>query len=124
MDDAIAYAKGDGSDERGLGGASYAGQVISVYDADSNSVDLYVIDADRSLKGFGSASVDIDVDNVSIENRDGKIGINNFGKQYYAYDETGDLYTLVEGFKEGLEARVVEGENGLEIAWYEPSTRM
>ena len=124
MDDAIAYAKGDGSDERGLGGASYAGQVISVYDADSNSVDLYVIDADRSLKGFGSASVDIDVDNVSIENRDGKIGINNFGKQYYAYDETGDLYTLVEGFKEGLAARVVEGENGLEIAWYEPSTRM
>ena len=34
-EDALEYAKGTGSDERGLGGTSYVGQVIAVYENDT-----------------------------------------------------------------------------------------
>lgn len=45
--DAKAYAKGDGSDERALGGTSYVGQIISVLDEDE--VAAYVITKARGL---------------------------------------------------------------------------
>lgn len=51
--DATAYARGDGSDERELGGASYVGQIISVYEAAEGetpaSVNAYIITTDRGL---------------------------------------------------------------------------
>ena len=126
--DAEAYARGDKTDERGLGGASYVGQPVSVYDADSNTVNLYIIEADRSLKEVGSAPLG---DNASIEIVDGRVQLKDFGVSYYAYvpatvdAETGEQipssYKLTEGFKEGLEPRVrLEGEDYI-IAWYEPS---
>lgn len=126
--DAEAYARGDKTDERGLGGASYVGQPVSVYDADSNTVNLYIIEADRSLKEVGSAPLG---DNASIEIVDGRVQLKDFGVSYYAYvpatvdAETGEQipssYKLTEGFKEGLEPRVrLEGEDYV-IAWYEPS---
>ena len=52
--DAEAYARGDKTDARELGGSSYVGQPISIYDADSNTVALYIIEADRTLKEVGS----------------------------------------------------------------------
>ena len=126
--DAEAYARGDKTDERGLGGASYVGQPVSVYDADSNTVNLYIIEADRSLKEVGSAPLR---DNASIEIVDGRVQLKDFGVSYYAYvpatvdAETGEQipssYKLTEGFKEGLEPRVrLEGEDYV-VAWYEPS---
>lgn len=126
--DAEAYARGDKTDERGLGGASYVGQPVSVYDADSNTVNLYIIEADRSLKEVGSAPLG---DNASIEIVDGRVQLKDFGVSYYAYvpatvdAETGEQipssYKLTEGFKEGLEPRVrLEGEDYV-VAWYEPS---
>lgn len=126
--DAEAYARGDKTDERGLGGASYVGQPVSVYDVDSNTVNLYIIEADRSLKEVGSAPLG---DNASIEIVDGRVQLKDFGVSYYAYvpatvdAETGEQipssYKLTEGFKEGLEPRVrLEGEDYI-IAWYEPS---
>lgn len=126
--DAEAYARGDKTDERGLGGSSYVGQPVSVYDADSNTVSLYIIEADRSLKEVGSAPLG---DNASIEIVDGRVQIKDFGVSYYAYIpastdiETGEAipssYKLTEGFKEGLEPRVcLDGEDYV-IAWYEPS---
>lgn len=129
-DDAVLYAKGDGSDARALGGASYVGQTISVFDADQNSVNRYIINIDRTLKAVGSASIG---DNLSIEVVDGVIQLRNYGKSYYKYipaerDEAGEIitpsdYELTEGFIAGLEPRVVlNSDKQFEIAWYEPST--
>ena len=127
--DAEAYAKGDESDARKVGGVSYVGQPVSVYDAENNSVALYIIDADRSLKEVGSAS--LAVDDSSIEIINDKVQLKNFGVNYYAYvpaerNEAGEItktseYVLTEGFKEGLEPRVHFENDVYSIAWYEPS---
>lgn len=126
--DAEAYARGDKSDERVLGGTSYVGQPVSVYDADSNTVSLYIIEADRSLKEVGSAPLG---DDASIEIIDGKVQLKDFGVKYYAYipaerNEAGEIvkaseYVLTEGFKAGLEPRVHFENDVYSIAWYEPS---
>lgn len=127
--DAEAYAKGDESDARKVGGVSYIGQPVSVYDADNNSVALYIIDADRSLKEVGSASLAADDSSIEIVND--KVQLKNFGVNYYAYvpaerNEAGEItkaseYVLTEGFKEGLEPRVHFENDVYSIAWYEPS---
>lgn len=116
-------------DERALGGTSYVGQPISVYDSANNSITLYVINSDRSLKAVGSAPLG---DNASIEIVDGKVQLKDFGLSYYAYvpaekNDAGEIvtpsgYTLTEGFKEGLEPRVRLEDGKYVIAWYEPST--
>lgn len=128
LTDALAYASGAANDERKLGGTSYVGQPISVYDVDTNSVTLYIINPDRSLKEVGSTPLG---DNLSVEIVDGKVQLKDFGVGYYAYspaetDDSGVVikeagYSYVEGFKAGLEPRVrLEGESFV-IAWYEPS---
>lgn len=68
--DAVAYAVGDGSDSRELGGTSYVGQPISVYDAEQNTVTLYLINTDRTLKEVGTVPVG---DGLTIEVVDGVI---------------------------------------------------
>lgn len=132
FEDAQLYATG-GADSRGLSGSSYAGQPVSVYDAETSTITLYVIDHDRSLKPVGAAPVG---DDVSIEIVDGKVQLKEFGTGYYAFvpavkDDEGNVttpsgYEYKEGFKAGLEARViekvVEGKTVYEIAWYEPSS--
>ena len=108
--------------------AAYVGQTLAVIDSANKNVVFYGIqDAEGTLKEVGSAPVG---DNLSIEIVDGKVQLKNFGKEYYAYvpavkDDEGNIteeskYVLTEGFKAGLEPRViVDGEN-LVIAWYEP----
>lgn len=60
--DAVAYAKGDSSDERELGGTRYIGQIISV--VENNEVKIYKILADSTLeevgagKGLGSVTAE------------------------------------------------------------------
>lgn len=110
--------------------AAYVGQTLAVIDSENKNVVFYGIqDAEGTLKEVGSAPVG---DNLSIEIVDGKVQLKNFGKEYYAYvpavkDEEGNIteeskYVLTEGFKAGLEPRViVDGEN-LVIAWYEPGS--
>lgn len=122
--DAVKYAAGAGDDERGLGGTSYVGQTISVYN--NGSVTLYIIEADRSLKEVGSAPAG---DNVSIEFTDGKLQVKGFGKGYYKYvpatsDEAEKYQFVADDFIAGLEPRVVTNSEGaLEIAWYQPSNK-
>ena len=121
-EDAVLYASGVANDERKLGGTSYVGQPISVYDANANAVTLYIINPDRSLQAVGSSSLG---DGVSIEIVDGKIQLKDFGIGYYAYvpatETEASKYVYTEGFKEGLEPRVrLDGEDFV-IAWYEPS---
>lgn len=127
-EDAVAYAKGDKTDSRKLGGSSYVGQTVSVYDEINKIVSLYIIETDRSLKEVGSTPLG---DNASIEIVDGQVQLKNFGIGYHAYtaavkNESGEIvepskYVYTEGFKEGLEPRVVKNEEKFEIAWYEPS---
>lgn len=122
--DAVKYAAGAGEDERGLGGTSYVGQTISVYN--DGSVTLYIIEADRSLKEVGSAPAG---DNVSIEFANGKLQVKGFGKGYYKYvpatsDEAEKYQFVADNFIAGLEPRVVTNSEGaLEIAWYQPSNK-
>lgn len=126
--DAEAYARGDKSDARELGGASYVGQPVSIYDVETNTVSLYIIEADRSLKAVGSAPLG---DDATIEIVDGKVQLKDFGLSYYAYtpaekDENNEItkpagYVLTEGFKAGLEPRVQFENEKYSIAWYEPS---
>lgn len=117
LEDAIAYASGSGSDERALGGTSYVGQPISVYDANSNSVSLYIIDTDRSLKEVGITTLE---DDITIENVDGKIQLKDFGVGYYSYNSDEKEYVYTEGFKEGLEPKVISIDGNLTFAWVEP----
>ena len=127
-EDAVLYASGTGDDSRKLSGSSYVGQPISVYDEETSSVTLYVIQADRALKEVGTAPIG---DNLSIEVIDNEIQLKNFGSGYYKYiaaekDENGEIktpstYEYTEGFIAGLEPRVVDKNGKLEIAWYEPS---
>lgn len=130
LEDAQFYASGAAVDERGLGGTSYVGQPISVYDNIANSITLYIIDVDRSLKAVGSASLG---DNTSIEIIEDKIQLKDFGTNYYAYipaikDESGNVieeskYEYTEGFIAGLEPRItIDIEGNLVLGWYEPST--
>lgn len=122
--DAVKYAAGAGDDERGLGGTSYVGQTISVYN--DGSVTLYIIEADKSLKEVGSAPAG---DNVSIEFANGKLQVKGFGKGYYKYvpatsDEAEKYQFVADNFIAGLEPRVVTNSEGaLEIAWYQPSNK-
>ena len=111
--------------------AAYVGQILAVIDTDNEKVVFYGIqDAAGSLKEVGSTPIG---DDLSVEIVDGAIQLKNFGKKYYAYvpavkdEETGEIieaskYVLTDGFKAGLEPRViVDGEN-LVIAWYEPGS--
>ena len=60
--DAVAYAKGDGTDKRKLGGSRIIGQIISV--VENNEVKIYKILADSTLeevgagKGLGSVTAE------------------------------------------------------------------
>ena len=99
--DAQNYAKGDGSDSRALGGTSYVGQVISVYENDV--VTVYKINADRSLGEVGKAT---NGDEKSIHLTDeGILALMGFD-------------TAIEN--QQLRVKVVGGEKQLE--WFSPDT--
>lgn len=75
-EDATAYAKGDGSDSRGLGRTAYIGQVISVYE--NGKVSVYKINEDRSLEGIGGGNSSLTsftvVNGKVVEATEDKIG--------------------------------------------------
>ena len=55
LKDAEKYISGLTTDERGLGATSYAGQIISVYDADTKQIRPYLVqillDAEGNISG-------------------------------------------------------------------------
>ena len=111
--------------------AAYVGQILAVIDTENNKVVFYgVQDTLGTLKEVGSTPVG---DELSVEIVDGVIQLKGFGTQYYAYvpavknPETGEIiepskYILKDGFKAGLEPRVIANEDKLVLAWYEPGT--
>ena len=110
--------------------AAYVGQILAVIDSEQNNVVFYGIqDAAGLLKEVGSVPVG---DDLSVEIVEGKVQVRGFGKEYYAYvpaekDAEGNIikaseYVLTEGFKAGLEPRVIAEGEDLVIAWYEPGS--
>lgn len=111
--------------------AAYVGQILAVIDTENNKVVFYgVQDTLGTLKEVGSTPVG---DELSVEIVNGVIQLKGFGTQYYAYipavknPETGEIiepskYVLTDGFKAGLEPRVIANEDKLVLAWYEPGT--
>lgn len=86
-EDAVAYAKGDGSDSRKLGKTAYIGQVISVYE--NGKVSVYKINEDRSLEGFGGGNSSL----TSFTVVDGKI-------TEATEDKVGQVIYITEGSTE------------------------
>lgn len=87
--DAVLYAKGDGSDSRGLGKTSYIGQILSVYE--SGEVKVYVIKEDRSLDAVGAGAGSMAIEKLTIV--DGKITEatdKNIGQVIYVTNGEGD----------------------------------
>ena len=75
--DATAYALGDGSDERGLGGTSYVGQIISVYEAATEdgaaaAANAYIITPARGLLKLAATTASGDV-TADIADLQGKV---------------------------------------------------
>ena len=76
----------------------------------------------------------VKVDEASIESVNGQLQLKDFGTGYFAYvpavkdEQTGEIktpstYEYTEGFKTGLEIRVVPtSDNKWALAWYEPGT--
>lgn len=75
LNDATKYATGDGSDERKLGGTSYVGQIISVYEAGEDGasavVNAYIITPARGLMKLAAttASGDIAADVADLQGK-------------------------------------------------------
>ena len=99
--DAVAYAKGDGSDSRAIGGTSYVGQVITVFENDV--VTVYKINADRTLGEVGKATSG---DEKSIHLTDEGI------LALYGFDTATD----------GQMLRMKVTEEGRSIEWYTPDS--
>lgn len=98
-DDAVAYAKGDGSDSRQIGGTSYVGQIITVFADDV--VTVYKINADRTLGEVGKAT---NGDEKSIHLTDEGI------LALYGFDAA----------TEGQQMRVKVIDGAKQIEWYTP----
>lgn len=100
-----------------------------VQNANGNWESKSLEDVAGLLKEVGSTPVG---DDLSIEIVEGKVQVRGFGKEYYAYvpaekDAEGNIvkaseYVLTEGFKAGLEPRVIAEGEDLVIAWYEPGS--
>lgn len=97
--DAILYAKGDGTDARGLGGTSFVGQVISVFE--NNKVTVYKINANRTLGEVGTVTA-ADEKSIHLSN-DGILALMG-------------LDTATEN--QQLRVKVVDGQK--QIEWFTP----
>lgn len=79
--DAVAYAKGDGTDKRNLGGSRIIGQILSVVENDE--VKIYKILADSTLEEVGAGK---GLGSVTAENYTGALGLataDNIGQIIY-----------------------------------------
>ena len=100
-EDAVLYATG-GADSRGLSGSSYVGQSIAVFDATKNSVTLYVIQPNRSLKEVGSGSSS-DLETLIQDVKDLK---DNFGNVYSKTETDAAIAAAISG-TEHLSRKIV-----------------
>lgn len=101
----------------------YIGQMVTVFENDV--VTHYTIEPNKTLKEVGKS---IATDNKTIVMNNEVLSLKDFGVQYYAYvpatDEAEATYELTQGWKAGLQPRVVANTDGsgYSLAWYEPSS--
>lgn len=83
-EDAVAYAKGDGSDSRKLGKTVYLGQIISVVDKENASVKVYKVvyrkestekPYDLSLVGEGGGGNVVTENAITFDSKNGNVTI-------------------------------------------------
>lgn len=102
----------------------YVGQLLTVFE--NGVVTHYSIQADKTLKEVGKS---IATDDKTIVMNNEVLSLKDFGVQYYAYveateDGEEDSYVLTQGWKAGLQPRVIANTDGTgySLAWYEPSS--
>lgn len=101
----------------------YIGQILTVFENDV--VTHYTIEPDKTLKEVGKS---IATDDKTIVMSGEVLSLKDFGVQYYAYvpatDDADATYELTQGWKAGLQPRVVANTDGTgySLAWYEPSS--
>lgn len=108
-EDAVLYATG-GEDSRGLSGSSYVGQSIAVFDATKNSVTLYVIQPDRSLKEVGSGSSSEDLETLIQDVEDLK---DSFGNVYSKTQTDAAIAAAISGV-EHLSRKIVNSYDDID----------
>lgn len=108
-EDAVLYATG-GEDSRGLSGSSYVGQSIAVFDATKNSVTLYVIQPDRSLKEVGSGSSSEDLETLIQDVEDLK---DSFGNVYSKAQTDAAIAAAISGV-EHLSRKIVNSYDDID----------
>ena len=103
-EDAVKYAKGTGEDSRKLGGTSYIGQIITVFENDS--VIAYLIGSGRELIKLAATTTsgDLQQDVLTLQgkvsNLEVAVGNPTEGKEgEEGYKEASGLYGLIEALE-------------------------
>lgn len=110
-EDAVLYATG-GEDSRGLSGSSYVGQSIAVFNATENSVTLYVIQPDRTLKEVGSGSSSGDLETLIQDVEDLKDSFSNV----YSKAQTDAAIAAAVSGAEHLSRKIVNSYNDIDTS--------
>lgn len=103
-EDAVKYAKGTGEDSRKLGGTSYVGQIITVFENDS--VIAYLIGSGRDLIKLAATTTsgDLQQDVITLQgkvnNLEVAVGNPTEGKEgEEGYKKASGLYELIEALE-------------------------
>ncbi len=132
LEDATKYAIGDGTDERKLGGTSYVGQVISVYEAavEANadegiegspaSVNAYIITPARGLMKLAAttASGDVTADIAELQGKVNSVtsSVTTLEATVSAMYTNAQIDELIAGAKDDRVDGLVEDVKALEEA--------
>lgn len=114
LKDAQAYAIGDGSDERELGGTSYVGQIISVYETNEDgtaSANAYIITPARGLMKLAAttASGDVVADIVELQGQVNSI-LSNIESLEGLIEEKADAAEVEAALASKAEKEYVDSE--------------
>ena len=114
LKDAQAYAIGDGSDERELGGTSYVGQIISVYETNEDgaaSANAYIITPARGLMKLAAttASGDVVADIVELQGQVNSI-LSNIESLEGLIEEKADATEVEAALASKAEKEYVDSE--------------
>lgn len=114
LKDAQAYAIGDGSDERELGGTSYVGQIISVYETNEDgaaSANAYIITPARGLMKLAAttASGDVVADIVELQGQVNSI-LSNIESLEGLIEEKADAAEVEAALASKTEKEYVDSE--------------
>lgn len=123
LEDAKVYATGSATDSRKLGGTSYVGQIISVYEPEgegtSATVNAYIITPQRGLMKLAATTASGDV-TADIANLQGQVEslIQSLAENYHTKEE---VVSLINEAKDSRVDDLVETVEDLQNAVGAPS---